>query len=104
MLIENPQANHLEVMPAYYWMYNMYALERNSWKYQTRDKRFYKTQHIVTDYLAPDTATEIIKAMQLLEEWTGKAIFRNLGESMPENLEKVAARGRALSILHSMAK
>ncbi|MBR4824481.1 MAG: DUF4954 family protein, partial [Spirochaetaceae bacterium] len=95
MLIENPQANHLEVMPAYYWMYNMYALERNSWKYTTRDKRFYKTQHIVTDYLAPDTATEIIKAMQLLEEWTGKAIFRNLGENLPENLEKVAARGRS---------
>lgn len=94
MLIENPQANHLEVMPAYYWMYNMYALERNSWKYQTRDKRFYKTQHIVTDYLAPDTAQEIIKAMQLLEEWTGKAIFRNLGENLPENLEKVSARGR----------
>ena len=94
MLIENPQANHLEVMPAYYWMYNMYALERNSWKYTTRDKRFYKTQHIVTDYLAPDTATEIIKAMQLLEEWTGKAIFRSLGENMPENTEKIAARGR----------
>ncbi len=94
MLIENPQANHLEVMPAYYWMYNMYALERNSWKYQTRDKRFYKTQHIVTDYLAPDTAQEIIKAMQLLEEWTGKAIFRSLGENMPENTEKIAARGR----------
>lgn len=95
MVIENPQANHIEVMPAYYWMYNMYALERNSWKYKTRDKRVYKVQHIVSDYLAPDTTQEIIKAMQLLEEWTGKAVYRNLGENMPEDVEKIAARGRS---------
>lgn len=94
MVVENPQDNHIEVMPAYYWMYNMYALERNSWKYQIRDKRIYKTQHIVIDYLAPDTAQEIIKAIQLLEEWTGKAVILSLGEKIPKELEKISSKGR----------
>ncbi len=94
MLIENPQHNRLEVMPAYYWMYNMYALERNSWKYRTRDKRFYKTQHIVSEYLAPDTICEIIAAMKLLEEWTGKAVYRHLGENLSASTEQITARGR----------
>ena len=34
LLIDNEQQNRLEVMPAYWWLYNMYALERNSWKYR----------------------------------------------------------------------
>ncbi|MDR1949814.1 MAG: DUF4954 family protein, partial [Spirochaetaceae bacterium] len=37
-----------EVMPAYWWLYNMYALERNSRKFQSRDKREFKTQRIET--------------------------------------------------------
>lgn len=94
MVIENPQQNRLEIMPAYYWMYNMYALERNSNKYRTRDKRVYAPQHIVTDYLAPDTAQEIIKAMKLLEEWVGKAVYRSLSETLPDSADKIVARGR----------
>ena len=31
-------------MPAYWFMYNMYALERNAWKYVDRDKRDDKIQ------------------------------------------------------------
>ncbi|MDR2964896.1 MAG: DUF4954 family protein [Treponema sp.] len=60
--------NRLEVMPAYYWMHNMYALERNSWKTKNRDKRKVKVQHIEIDYLAPDTAEEIIRAISFLQE------------------------------------
>ncbi len=47
--------DHLEVMPAYWWLYNMYALARNSWKFQNRDKRVSKIQHIEFDPFAPDT-------------------------------------------------
>jgi hypothetical protein len=65
----NAQKNRLEVMPAYFWMYNLYALERNSWKAGDRDKRVVKVQHIETDYLAPDTAEEIIAALDLMEGW-----------------------------------
>ncbi|MDR1388726.1 MAG: DUF4954 family protein [Treponema sp.] len=68
----NVRKDRLEVMPAYFWMYNLYALERNSWKTKNRDKRRIKTQHIETDYLAPDTAEEIISALGLLENWMDK--------------------------------
>ena len=58
--------NRLVVMPAYWFMYNMYALERNAWKYVDRDKRTTKIQHIEYDYLAPDTVNELFDALQLL--------------------------------------
>ncbi|MGH0051776.1 MAG: DUF4954 family protein, partial [Sphaerochaetaceae bacterium] len=59
------------VMPAYWWMYNLYALERNSYKYRKRDKRHVIRQQIETDYLAPDTVNEIFEACDLLCEWVG---------------------------------
>ncbi|GHV77772.1 DUF4954 domain-containing protein [Spirochaetia bacterium] len=65
----NVRKDRLEVMPAYFWMYNLYALERNSWKARDRDKRVIKVQHIETDYLAPDTAEEIIAALTQMEVW-----------------------------------
>jgi hypothetical protein len=71
----NIHKNRLEVMPAYYWIHNLYALERNSWKSLSRDKRAHKVQHIETDYLAPDTAEEIISALSLIEGWLGEAGF-----------------------------
>ena len=64
---------HLNVMPAYWWMYNRYALERNDWKFRTRDKRKIIVQHIETDYLAPDTMEEIERAIGFLQLWVGKA-------------------------------
>ncbi|MBQ6726077.1 MAG: DUF4954 family protein [Bacteroidales bacterium] len=69
----NLHANELEIMPAYLWMYNMYALERNNYKFQHRDKRVEKLQNIEQQVFAPDTIEEIIRAMELLELWTGKA-------------------------------
>jgi len=71
----NVHKNRLEVMPAYFWIHNLYALERNSWKAQNRDKRKIKIQRIETDYLAPDTAEEIIAALSLLEGWLGESGF-----------------------------
>lgn len=69
----NLHTNELEIMPAYWWMYNMYALERNNYKFQHRDKRVEKLQNIEQQVFAPDTVEEIIRAMRLLELWTGKA-------------------------------
>ena len=71
----NVHRNRLEVMPAYFWLHNLYALERNSWKSLDRDHRKVKVQHIETDYLAPDTAEEIVSALGLLESWLGEAGF-----------------------------
>ena len=56
-------------MPAYWFMYNMYALARNAWKYQDRDKRTLRTQHIEYDYLAPDTINAMFDAIQAVSRW-----------------------------------
>jgi hypothetical protein len=65
----NVRLNRLEVMPAYFWTHNLYALERNSWKAQMRDKREIKKQRIETDYLTPDTVEEIIAALAQMDRW-----------------------------------
>ena len=65
----NTAKDQLEVMPAYWWMYNMYAMDRNSKKFAKRDKRKLKAQHIEFDNLAPDTAEEILHGMELLRGW-----------------------------------
>ena len=65
----NTAKDQLEVMPAYWWMYNMYAMDRNSKKFAKRDKRKLKAQHIEFDNLAPDTAEEIFHGMEQLRQW-----------------------------------
>lgn len=67
-LISNDVSNdHLNVMPAYWFMYNMYALARNAQKYIDRDRRTEKIQHIEYHYLAPDTVNEIFDSINILE-------------------------------------
>ncbi len=98
--------NCLKIQPAYWFLFNMYALARNSAKYLARDKRKDPVQTIEYDYLAPDTAEEMLAALGLLEEWTGKAwasahqeeanqspeLYRNLGKRLlREEPETVAA-------------
>jgi hypothetical protein len=63
----------LLVMPGYWFMYNMYALARNSWKYADRDKRTEKNQLIEYDFLAPDTINEILDALELFRTLVGEA-------------------------------
>jgi hypothetical protein len=67
-LISNDVANDtLTIMPGYWFMYNMYALERNSWKTKDRDKRTQRIQTIEYDYLAPDTINEIFDALSMMQ-------------------------------------
>jgi len=73
----NDETNNLEIMVGYWFLYNMYALTRNSWKYVNRDARIQKTQHIEYDYLAPDTVEELLHAMQVIETAVGKAFAKN---------------------------
>lgn len=98
LLNNNVSENRLEVMPAYWWMYNMYALARNTWKYQNRDKRNNKVQNIEFDYLAPDTIEEIIKALKLLEIWVAKAALK-ADNKYNENTSEDELRKIARSLL-----
>lgn len=86
-------AGRLVVMPAYWFMYNMYALARNAWKYGDRDRRPDKIQHLEFDYLAPDTINEILFAIGHLEYVTGLAYTRHeSGEDLDENGYKSLGR------------
>lgn len=68
-LVSNDVAeNKLIVMPGYWFMHNMYALARNTWKYVDRDKRIEKIQTIEYDYLAPDTINEMFTAIDLFSK------------------------------------
>jgi hypothetical protein len=79
--------NQLLVMPAYWFMYNMYALARNSYKYVDRDKRITKIQHIEYNFLAPDTINEIFIAIDQLRKFTAQAYKLNQHSSEEELIE-----------------
>ena len=84
--------DRLTIMPGYWFLYNMYALSRNAWKYVDRDKRTEKIQHIEYDFLAPDTINEIFTAIHLMETHTGTA-YANAGKkSEPFNDANSAGR------------
>ncbi len=84
------------VLPAYWWMYNLYALERNSFKYRKRDKRKKIRQHIETDYLAPDTAQEMLEARKLLSLWTAESYNREAGDTPSLSEEDLVLQGKML--------
>lgn len=68
--------DQLVIMPGYWFMYNLYALTRNEWKYNARDARTEKIQHLELNYLAPDTVNEMFNALDLFCLFTGKAFYR----------------------------
>ena len=97
-LVRDDVARHrLLVTPAYWWVGNLYALARNAWKYQARDKRKVKTQHIEFDALAPDSVEEILSALTLLELWIGKAALRQQEQAVEDSSdERLVELGRQL--------
>ncbi|HUS48191.1 MAG TPA: DUF4954 domain-containing protein, partial [Phycisphaerae bacterium] len=97
-LVSDDVANdRLQIMPGYWWLYNMYALARNSWKLHHRDNRRHKVQNIEFDSLAPDTTEETLAATAMLERWTAKAKLRAGGKD-PEKTGDAALQelGRKL--------
>ena len=54
----------VRIFPAWWFMYDMFALVRNRYKFKKRDKRVVPVQHIETDPFAPDTMQEIMKALE----------------------------------------
>jgi hypothetical protein len=106
-LVSNDGNNQLTIMPAYWFMYNMYALARNSFKYIDRDKRIDKTQYIEYYFLAPDSINEIFSAIDLLKKFTALAympaddtagiellrVGQNILEEKRSDIKEVAAYG-----------
>ncbi|MFA6646044.1 MAG: DUF4954 family protein [Sphaerochaetaceae bacterium] len=90
------------LMPAYWWLYNRYALERNEWKFKNRDKRVFPGQHVETEYMAPDTMEEILLAMDLLSLWVGQAAIKAslIAPHLVANNSAIQKQGRILLETH----
>jgi hypothetical protein len=88
--------DELVVMPAYWFLHNMYALARNSWKYIDRDKRIDRIQLLEYDYLAPDTVSEIVDALGILERCVGLAAVRQAGTQGKQTEEALRDMGASL--------
>jgi hypothetical protein len=94
-LISNDVTNNrLVIMPAYWFLYNLYALARNEGKYKDRDKRTRKLQHIEYDYLAPDSVNEIFFALDQLRKFTAEAYHQKHKSSIAA--DKVLEEGDRL--------
>src|SRR6478735_4081381 len=91
----NYKKDELEIMPAYWFMHNMYALARNEWKYKDRDNRTEKFQLLEYDYLAPDSVNEIFNAIALLELFTGKAWHKKYTDNEVDDKHCIE-KGKAL--------
>lgn len=98
LVIDNERDGRLEIIPAFWWLSNMYALERNAWKFAARDNRLRRTQNVEYDALAPDSIEEVFTALELLELWTAES--ENNPNAGPEkNLESSASAAQGRRIL-----
>ncbi len=101
-LVADDAANDkLEILPAYWWMYNMYALLRNEAKFSARDKRLSRSQNIEFSPFAPDIAEECFSALALLERYTGRAWYQATGgaEAVVEGSDDVLVRTKGKELL-----
>jgi hypothetical protein len=88
--------DRLVVMPAYWFMYNMYALERNSWKYKDRDKRKERVQQLEYNYLAPDSINEVAESIKLFQKLTGKAFYKKNEPGKEYTDDEAVTKGKQL--------
>ena len=66
--------DRLVIVPGYWFMYNMYALMRNTNKFISRDKRSFKNQYFEYDILAPDTVNEIFTGIKEIKSAVSKSL------------------------------
>jgi hypothetical protein len=83
LVINDPTANELRIIPAYWFRYNFYALQRNEWKYKDRDARITKELLLEHRSLAPDTVNEIFNALELMALFTGRAYYVSKEQKIP---------------------
>jgi hypothetical protein len=81
----------IQLMPGYWFEHNMYAVVRNAHKYRARDKRVIKEQNIEYDFLAPDSAEEMLRGMEILRSALEEQLGRSLGPEVFEDCEKIDA-------------
>ncbi len=78
----NNGSQKITIIPAWWFMYDMFAITRNKDKFLKRDKRVKKVQFIETDPLAPDTMQEIMSALERIIGLTAGYLISNDNEYM----------------------
>ncbi len=86
----------ITIIPAWLFLYDMFAVSRNNFKFKKRDKRVNIVQHIETDPMAPDTMQEILSAIDRLIALTAL--------KLPELDPERAASAENPKQLYQMAK
>ena len=71
----------VRIFPAWWFMYDMFALVRNRYKFKKRDKRIVPVQHIETDPFAPDTMQEIMKVLERIIRLKAEETARLCGQA-----------------------
>jgi hypothetical protein len=110
---ENEAAIH--IIPAYWFLYNMFAIVRNKFKFIARDRRVKKIQHIETNPLAPDTVQEILPAakriivltaryLRLSEEECRKSTTLNPRPELLDSFRRKAAEAKSEEESYQVAK
>ncbi|WP_313191368.1 DUF4954 family protein [Sphingobacterium sp.] len=82
--------DRLIIVPGYWFMYNMYALMRNTNKFISRDKRSFKNQYFEYDILAPDTVNEIFTGIKEIEHAVSKSLNTDKPATWLDNKDKAA--------------
>lgn len=92
LIINDPSSDSLQILPAYWFSHNMYALMRSRLKFGNRDKRIHREQIIEHDPLAPDTIEQIFDAIRFLEETAGQLWFK-ISNIENKSLEECQKKG-----------
>ncbi|HPQ98442.1 MAG TPA: DUF4954 family protein [Saprospiraceae bacterium] len=66
LLSNDASRDELTILPAYWWMYNAYALFRNEMKHVDREQRKHLPGNSIRSFLAADTVQEIRDALSFL--------------------------------------
>jgi hypothetical protein len=102
LISNDPMKDELVIMPGYWFLYNFYALARNSWKYIDRDRRIDKTPIFEYNYLAPDAVTELINSLDILALAVAKA-FNTKAKTKTILTDKVLIE-QGKKLLHTKTK
>jgi len=104
LVASNGTDEPISIIPAYWFLYNMYAIARNNAKFQKRDKRLIKIQNIETNPLAPDTIQEVIKSLDRIIELTAEYLISQKDEKIMNAQNDEEKLQIAKDYLHQNAK
>ena len=100
LVVSNGENKPISIIPAYWFLYNMYAIARNNAKFQKRDKRIIKKQHIEMNPLAPDSIQEVVSSLERIIELTAKHLVAKGWEKITGALTESERHQIAKDFLH----